>query len=135
MYAYRKQRRATDRSRGKVCTAEDLRNAAELAKILGSRVQRSDILNFERALKALAAYNRIMIVLLLSRRDMCVCEISAALSLPQPSISHDLRILEREGIVERCRSGKWVFYHLVKSSLTLLIARSLGREALKETRE
>jgi len=43
-------------------------------------------------------------------REMCVCEIMVALNLTQPTASHHLGILEKEGIIKRRKEGKWVFY-------------------------
>jgi len=41
---------------------------------------------------------------------MCVCEIMVALNLTQPTASHHLGILEKEGIIKRRKEGRWVFY-------------------------
>jgi len=63
-----------------------------------------------RVFKALADETRLRIINLLRVREMCVCEITVALGLTQPTASHHLRILEGAGLVEDLRKGKWVFY-------------------------
>jgi len=60
--------------------------------------------------KALADENRVRILKLLKLREMCVCEIMVALNLTQPTASHHLGILEKEGVVEKRKEGRWVFY-------------------------
>lgn len=47
---------------------------------------------------------------MLQAREMCVCEITAALGLAQPTVSKHLRILEEAGLVRSRKSGQWVNY-------------------------
>lgn len=61
-------------------------------------------------LKALADGTRLQILLLLSRQEMAVCELIAALKLSQPAVSHHLKILKHVRLVKDTREGKWVFY-------------------------
>jgi ArsR family transcriptional regulator len=65
-----------------------------------------------RMFKALADETRLKILRLLAKREMCVCEVMAALDLTQPTASHHLRILENAGLVKDRKDGKWVFYSL-----------------------
>lgn len=62
--------------------------------------------------KALADPTRLRMLGLLVVREMCVCEVMAALDLTQPTASHHLRILENIGLVVDRKEGKWVFYSL-----------------------
>jgi ArsR family transcriptional regulator len=101
----------------RLCSNADLRNAKQLAEALMSPPASERVEDLERMFKALAGHKRIFILLLLSRKEMCVCEMTSALGIPQPSISHELGILEREGFVKRRRLGRWVFYSLSKNLL------------------
>jgi ArsR family transcriptional regulator len=65
-----------------------------------------------RLFKALSDGTRLRMIRLLGVRDMCVCEMIAALGLTQPTASHHLKILEGAGVVEGRKEGKWVFYGL-----------------------
>ncbi len=65
-------------------------------------------------LKLLADETRLKIIMMLSRRDMCVCQIMAELNMSQPAVSHHLRILKKSGIVQDDKDGRWVFYSLHK---------------------
>ena len=70
-----------------------------------------------RFFKSLADESRIRVLKLLMLREMCVCEIMVALNLKQPTASHHLGILEKEGIIKRKKEGKWVYYAIVDSEI------------------
>lgn len=64
--------------------------------------------------KALADPTRVAIVNRLTKVDsVCVCDLTAAFELSQPTISHHLRVLRDAGIVEVDRRGTWAYYALV----------------------
>lgn len=62
--------------------------------------------------KALGDPTRLRIVNLLARRPLCVCEMQAALGLPQPLLSRHLSYLRAAGLVTSRRSGMRVRYAL-----------------------
>jgi ArsR family transcriptional regulator len=71
--------------------------------------------------KALADPTRVAIVNRLSTADsVCVCDLTAAFELSQPTISHHLRILREAGIVAAERRGTWAYYRLEPSAITAL---------------
>ena len=65
-----------------------------------------------RVMKALSDPNRIRIMKILGQRELCVCEIAAALGLAQPTISSHLRVLEEAELVTSRKEGLWVNYRL-----------------------
>ncbi|MCB2184103.1 MAG: metalloregulator ArsR/SmtB family transcription factor [Desulfobulbaceae bacterium] len=67
---------------------------------------------FIRVMKALSDPSRVKIIKMLSRKEMCVCEITAVLKLAQPTISKHLKILEDAGLVDFSKDGSWVNYRL-----------------------
>lgn len=67
---------------------------------------------FVRVMKAFSDPNRVKIVKMLGRKPMCVCELTAALGLAQPTVSNHLRVLEDAGLVESAKEGQWVNYSL-----------------------
>ena len=75
----------------------------------------------ERFFKALADSTRLRMIELLAEREMCVCEIMVALEITQPTASHHLNILEREGIARKRRQGKWVLYRLTTPKVSALV--------------
>lgn len=66
--------------------------------------------------KALADPTRLRIVVLLTRRDMCVCDLTEVLSLPQSTVSRHMGILKSAGLVSDTRQGRWVHYSLESGS-------------------
>ena|SRR6266511_1380043 len=71
--------------------------------------------------KALADPTRVAIVNCLSAADeVCVCNLTAAFDLSQPTISHHLKILREAGLVESTRRGTWAYYRLVPDAIDAL---------------
>src|ERR671932_2917765 len=71
--------------------------------------------------KALADPTRVAIVNRLAGADeVCVCDLTAAFDLSQPTISHHLRILREAGLVESSRRGTWAYYRLVPEAVDAL---------------
>ncbi|NLU84257.1 winged helix-turn-helix transcriptional regulator [Rhodococcus sp. HNM0569] len=54
--------------------------------------------------------------------ESCVCDISPAFDLSQPTISHHLKVLRECGLLECERRGTWVYYRVVPSALDQLAA-------------
>lgn len=69
-----------------------------------------------RVMKALADPSRVKIVKMLEKREMCVCELRAALNLAQPTVSKHLKILEDAGLVSSMKEGMWVNYSLAEET-------------------
>lgn len=69
--------------------------------------------------KALADDTRLRVLKLLSRGELCVCEIAAALDLEQPRLSFHLRILKEAGIVLDRRQERWILYRLNDADMFL----------------
>ena len=68
--------------------------------------------------KALADPTRVAIVNRLAAADeVCVCDLTAAFDLSQPTISHHLRILREAGLVGATRRGTWAYYRLVPEAI------------------
>ena len=67
-----------------------------------------------KMIKALGDETRLRILKLLLRKELCVCELEAALNLPQSKVSRHLTVLRSVGLVEDRREGTWIFYSLFK---------------------
>jgi len=63
-----------------------------------------------RVFKALANHKRMEIIKLISKKPMPVIDISDRLKMSFKTASFHLTKLEREGIVENEKQGKFVFY-------------------------
>jgi len=66
--------------------------------------------------KALADETRLRILaLLLMEQELCVCDIIAALRLPQSTVSRHLAYLRKSCLVNDRRCGLWMYYSIVDS--------------------
>jgi len=71
---------------------------------------------FISALKAISDESRLRILnLLLSRGELCVCDIEAILGATQTKVSRHLAYLRRSGLVSTRRSGLWILYSIPPS--------------------
>jgi ArsR family transcriptional regulator len=67
---------------------------------------------------ALSDPTRVAIVSRLASTDeCCVCDLTAAFELAQPTISHHLKVLRDAGLVESSRRGTWAYYRLVPAAV------------------
>jgi ArsR family transcriptional regulator len=62
--------------------------------------------------KALSEPIRLRILALLTSGERCVCDLMAALNLPQSTISRHLSFLRNGGLVTGRRGGQWMYYQL-----------------------
>ncbi len=62
---------------------------------------------------ALANETRLRLLVLLQQEgELCVCELTHAVSAAQPTISRHLSELRRGGVVAGRRQGQWIYYRL-----------------------
>ena len=65
--------------------------------------------------KCLSDETRLKTLLLIEHeRELCVCELTAALKEIQPKISRHLAQLRKCGLLQDRRQGQWVFYQVNK---------------------
>jgi ArsR family transcriptional regulator len=77
-------------------------------------------------LRALGDETRLRIFALLTKAELCVCEIEDILDLSQSLVSNHLAVLRRAGLVESRRDAedaRWVFYHASASAAAKLRER------------
>jgi ArsR family transcriptional regulator len=69
---------------------------------------------------------------LLARSDdpVCACELTPALGLTQPTVSHHLKKLTEAGLIEREQRGKWAYFSLDADALAQLEGIVRIREAI-----
>jgi ArsR family transcriptional regulator len=82
--------------------------------------------SFVKVMKALSDPNRVKIVKLLQNKSLCVCELTEALGLAQPTVSKHLKILEEAGFVYSIKTEKWVDYSLSDGKESPYVATLLG---------
>lgn len=75
--------------------------------------------------KALGDPVRLRLVSLIGAREggeVCVCDLTSAFDLSQPTISHHLKVLREAGLIDSERRGTWVYYRLVPAALERMAA-------------
>ncbi|MEV7403020.1 metalloregulator ArsR/SmtB family transcription factor [Streptomyces sp. NPDC091267] len=54
--------------------------------------------------------------------EICVCDLTPAFDLSQPTISHHLKLLKQAGLIASERRGTWVYYRLLPERTDRLAA-------------
>ncbi|QBJ96192.1 ArsR family transcriptional regulator [Rhodococcus sp. ABRD24] len=78
-----------------------------------------------RMFKALGDPVRLRMLSLIASHEngeSCVCDISPAFELSQPTISHHLKVLREAGLLDCERRGTWVYYRVIPAALAQLSA-------------
>lgn len=68
--------------------------------------------NTTQMLKALSEEIRLRLISMLCHGELCVCDLAAALDLPQSTISRHLSYLKNAGWIHGERRGVWMYYRL-----------------------
>jgi ArsR family transcriptional regulator len=92
---------------GLVSAPLDEERAAKLAKVF----------------KALGDPVRLRLLSMIASREggeVCVCEMTPAFELSQPTISHHLKLLRQAGLIDCQRRGTWVYYWVLPGVLDQL---------------
>ena len=50
--------------------------------------------------------------------EACVCDLTPAFAVSEPTISHHLKVLREAGLVTSERRASWVYYRVVPAALT-----------------
>jgi ArsR family transcriptional regulator, nickel/cobalt-responsive transcriptional repressor len=72
-------------------------------------------------LQALASPNRLLILTRLRKSPCSVTELSSAVGMEQPAVSHQLRLLRNLGLVTGDRSGRNIVYRLYDNHVAALL--------------
>ncbi|MEW6117719.1 MAG: metalloregulator ArsR/SmtB family transcription factor [Nitrospirota bacterium] len=81
-------------------------------------------------LKLLSDESRLRILMLLEKKELCVCQIMGVLNISQPLVSRNLSLLAKAGFLKDRREGKLMFYSVKKK---LPLKHNLVLSVLKET--
>ena len=84
--------------------------------------------------KALSDKSRVRALLSVKDGELCLCQIIEVLNLSPSTVSKHMDVLQRSGLVQRRKAGKWHFYKLAGRDEAPLVARRALEWALKELR-
>ena len=93
--------------------------------LVGEPVSEATAAGLAQVFKALGDPVRIRLVSLIGAHqggEVCVCDLTTAFDLTQPTISHHLKVLRSAGIIDSERRGTWVYYRLVPAALDRVAA-------------
>ena len=79
--------------------------------------------------KALSDSSRVRALGLLTRGELCLCELIQVLGLAPSTVSRHMTELHRAGLVHRRKKGRWQFYRLPRRGASADV-----REALRSVR-
>lgn len=85
-----------------------------------------------RVFKALGDPVRLRLLSMIASKaggEVCVCDLTPAFDLSQPTISHHLKLLRQAGLIDCERRGTWVYYWLLPETtdrLAGLLTRPAG---------
>lgn len=91
-----------------------------------------DMTTLANLFKVLADKTRVTIVYLLSKEELCVCDIAAILGTSVSNVSHHLRVLRASHLVKYHREGRQVFYTLDDEHVVHIIKE--GFDHVKHTK-
>lgn len=72
-------------------------------------------------LKALGNPDRLLLLCQLSQGERNVSELESQLGIQQPTLSQQLAVLRREGLVETRREGKQIYYRICSQAALAVI--------------
>lgn len=78
-----------------------------------------------KVFKALGDPVRLRLLSMIASRaggEICVCDLTPAFELSQPTISHHLKLLKQAGLIDSERRGTWVYYRLLPETTDRLAA-------------
>ena len=103
----------------------------DLLKIVNDTMpEETELYDLAELFKVFGDSTRIRILFVLFEAEVCVCDIAEALHMTQSAISHQLRILKQNKLVNSRREGKSIFYSLADGHVRTIIAQ--GREHIEE---
>lgn len=92
-----------------------------------------------KVFKALGDPVRLRLLSMIASRsggEVCVCDLTPAFELSQPTISHHLKLLRQAGLIDCERRGTWVYYWLVPETtdrLAGILTRPAGEPLPERT--
>jgi DNA-binding transcriptional ArsR family regulator len=72
-------------------------------------------------LRALAHDDRLLLLCQLSQTELCVGDLEEQLQIRQPTLSQQLGVLRREGLVETRREGRNIYYRVADEKALALL--------------
>jgi DNA-binding transcriptional ArsR family regulator len=85
----------------------------------------SDAKRVARFFQVLSDPTRVRIVMALAESEWCVTDLTDALSMDQPAVSHQLKYLREHGLVRWKKRGRHVYYSLDDTQLEEILMQGI----------
>ncbi len=101
--------------------------------LLTAPLDEAQSVELAKVFKALGDPIRLRLLSMIASRaggEVCVCDLTPAFDLSQPTISHHLKLLRQAGLIDCERRGTWVYYWLLPEMtdrLAGILTRPAGR--------
>ena len=83
--------------------------------------------------KALCDENRVQIIRILQKGELCACHLLEELHLSQPTLSHHMKVLCDSGLVVGRKEGKWMHYSISSGGAEIAMDCLKDITAVKDT--
>ncbi|GAA1946870.1 metalloregulator ArsR/SmtB family transcription factor [Streptomyces durmitorensis] len=93
--------------------------------LLAAPMAEDQAVELAKVFKALGDPVRLRLLSMIASREggeICVCDLTPAFDLSQPTISHHLKLLKQAGLIASERRGTWVYYRLLPEATDRLAA-------------
>ncbi|POX60587.1 transcriptional regulator [Streptomyces sp. Ru62] len=108
-----------------VVLGQDDQSAACCPGLVSAPLGEDQATELAKIFKALGDPVRLRLLSLIASRaggEVCVCDLTPAFELSQPTISHHLKLLRQAGLIDCERRGTWVHYWVLPGTLDRLAA-------------
>lgn len=101
--------------------------------LLTAPLDETQAVDLARVFKALGDPVRLRLLSMIASRaggEVCVCDLTPAFDVSQPTISHHLKLLKQAGLIDSERRGTWVYYRLLPEMtdrLAAILTRPTGQ--------
>ena len=96
-----------------------------VGRVLGEMPADETLYDLAELFKVFGDSTRIKILYALFEAELCVCDIAQLLSVSQPAVSHQLRVLKANKLVKARKEGKNVFYSLSDDHVRRIIGQGM----------
>ncbi len=83
------------------------------------------MLDFINITKALSDKNRIRALMMLTKGELCVCQLIKMLKLAPSTVSKHMSILRQARLVETRKQARWMYYRLADEDLSKEAAQAI----------
>lgn len=97
----------------------------EVAAVKGEMIDDETACSLADTFKVLGDPTRVKILFALMKKELCVCDLAAAVGVSESAVSHQLRLLRTQKLVKYRRDGKVMYYTLDDDHVAGLFAQGL----------